>query len=441
MTGAARTGARPEDRDHELDPGEIDVLDPAVYAHDPYPMYRWLLRHDPVHWDRHSDIWVVTRYDDVCWVERNPEIFCSSKGVRPDQPGGISIITMDAPDHTMHRRLVNKGFTPRMVRKLATHIEELTAGVLDRVAAAGECDFVADIAYRVPLIVICELLGLPVEDWKQLGAWSDGLVGSQGARSTDDPAFEAATQAFIEYTGYLQELIAAKREDPGDDLVSLMIHQADAGVIATGEVDAIREKVIRGDADGKVSLEDLAEIGQDELVMFLILLLVAGNETTRNAMSGGIATLSDEPQQWARLVEDPSLVDSAVEEVLRWVSPVLNFSRTVTTDTELHGREIREGDKVLVVYGAANRDPAVFDDPDEFRVDRDPNHHIAFGIGPHFCLGANLARLELQILYRQLVRRFPDLRVAPGAGPVRVPNCLVRTIDELPVVFTPAPAA
>lgn len=424
-----------------FDPDAVDVLDPGLYAGDPYPTYRWLLRNDPVHWDRHSDLWVVTRYADVSWVERNPEIFCSRKGVRPDQPGGISIITMDAPAHTTHRRLVNKGFTPRMVRNLADHIDEITSGVLDGVAAAGECDFVADVAYRIPLIVICELLGLPVEDWRQLGAWSDGLVGSQGARAPGDPAIEVATTAFIEYTGYLQELVAAKRKDPGDDLVSLMIHQADDGVIATGKVDEIREKVLRDEATGRVTLEDLAAIGEDELVMFLILLLVAGNETTRNAMSGGIAALSEEPHQWARLVEDPDLVSPAVEEVLRWVSPVLNFSRTATCDTELHGRRIREGDKVLVVYGAANRDPAVFDDPDEFRVDRDPNNHLAFGVGPHFCLGANLARLELQLLYRQLVRRFPDLRVAPGAAPARLPNALVRTIDALPVVFTPAPAA
>lgn len=423
--------------DHET----IDVLDPELYAADPYPTYRWLLRNDPVHRDRRSGIWVVTRYEDVSWVERNPEIFCSRMGVRPDQPGGISIITMDAPDHTIHRRLVNKGFTPRKVRSLAGHIDELTTGVLDRIAAAGECDFVDDIAYRIPLIVICELLGLPVQDWRQLGAWSDALVGSQGARGPDDPLIDVAATAFIDYTGYLQEVIAAKRRYPGDDLVSLMIHQADAGVVATGRAEEVREKALRGEAEGRVTIDDLSVIGEDELVMFLVLLLVAGNETTRNAMSGGMATLSDEPQQWARLVEDPGLVDSAVEEVLRWVSPVLNFSRTATCDTELRGRRIREGDKVLVVYGAANRDPAVFDDPDGFHVGRDPNYHLAFGVGPHFCLGANLARLELQILLRQLVRRFPDLRVAPGAVPVRLPNALVRTIERLPVVFTPSPAA
>lgn len=431
MTGATAT----------FDPAAIDVLDPELYSTDPYPTYDWLVANEPVFRDEVNRIWVVSGYEDLSWVERNPEIFCSSKGVRPDAPGGISIITMDAPEHTFHRRLVNKGFTPKMVRSLADHIDDITTGVLDRVAAAGECDFVSDISYRIPLVVICELLGLPVQDWKLLGGWSDALVGAQSARTPDDPAFHAATNAFLEYTEYLQGVFAHKRANPADDLVSLLIQAVEDGVIATGDGVGIRDKVAEAERANQVTMQVLSEMGQDELVMFLILLLVAGNETTRNAMSGGIEAFSQEPEQWARLVADPDLVEPAVEEVLRWTSPVLNFSRTATCDTELRGHRVVAGDKILVMYGAANRDPAVFEDPASFRIDRDPNNHLAFGIGPHFCLGANLARLELQILYRQLVRRFPDLRVAPGAAAKRLPNTLVRTIDELPVVFTPRPAA
>lgn len=424
-----------------FDPADIDVLDPGLYSGDPYPAYDWLVANAPVMRDEANGIWVVSGYAELSWVERNPEIYCSSKGIRPDAPGGISIITMDAPEHTFHRRLVNKGFTPKMVRGLADHIEDITSTVLDRVAAVGECDFVADISYRIPLIVICELLGLPVQDWKLLGGWSDALVGAQGARTPDDPAFHAATNAFLEYTEYLQGVFAAKREDPGDDLVSVLLKAVDDGVIATGDGAEIRDRVAEAERANSVTMDVLSDMGQDELVMFLILLLVAGNETTRNAMSGGVEAFSQEPGQWARVVADPGLVEPAVEEVLRWTSPVLNFSRTATCDTELRGHEIAEGDKVLVLYGAANRDPGVFDEPASFRIDREPNNHLAFGIGPHFCLGANLARLELQILYGQLTRRFPDLRVAPGAAARRLPNTLVRTIDELPVVFSPRPAA
>lgn len=430
MTGATET----------FDPAAIDILDPELYSGDPYPTYDWLVANAPVFRDEANRLWVVSGYEDLSWVERNPEIFCSAKGVRPDAPGGISIITMDAPEHTFHRRLVNKGFTPKMVRGIADHIDEITSDVLDRVAGAGECDFVADISYRIPLIVICELLGLPVQDWQLLGGWSDALVGAQSARTPDDPAFHAATKAFLEYTEYLQGVFAAKRAEPGDDLVSVLIKAVDDGVLATGDGVEIRDMVAEAERANQVTMAVLSEMGQDELVMFLILLLVAGNETTRNAMSGGVEAFSQEPEQWARLVADPDLVEPAVEEVLRWTSPVLNFSRTATCDTELRGHPIAENDKVLVLYGAANRDPAVFEEPATFRIDRTPNNHLAFGIGPHFCLGANLARLELQILFRQLVRRFPDLHVAAGAAAKRMPNTLVRTIDELPVVFTPAPA-
>jgi cytochrome P450 family 142 subfamily A polypeptide 1 len=265
--------------------------------------------------------------------------------------------------------------------------------------------------------VIAELLGLPVEDRAALADWSDTMMSAEGASGDDDPRLAAAAEAWGAYVTYLVGLMEDRRAHPRDDLISVLLSSVDAGEL--------------GHTEGEL-------LENDELLMFLVLLLVAGNETTRNALSGGIDALSRFPDQRDRLVADPSLVPSATEEILRYVSPVVSFSRTVTRDVELRGRRLGEGDVVLNVYPAANRDADVFDDPHAFRVDRVPNLHLAFGTGPHFCLGANLARTEIRILLEELFTRLPDLRVAPGAEPIRAPNSLVTTIESLPVVFTPA---
>jgi cytochrome P450 family 142 subfamily A polypeptide 1 len=403
-------------------PFEIDALDPTLYvrgvAHD---VYRWMRENDPVHYDEINKLWVISKYEDVSYVERQPELFCSALGVRPKGGGAdsLSIVSMDDPEHARQRRLISRGFTPSRINELMTHIRELARELVDNVAARGSCDFVDDIAKPLPLIVIAEMLGLKPEDREQLAFWSDTMMSAEGAEA-DDPKTQAAGEAWGEYVTYLIALLEERRTHPRDDLISVLLSSADAGHISHGDLET-------------PSME------ADELLSFLVLLLVAGNETTRNALSGGMLALTQFPHERARLVADMSLVNSATEEILRFVSPVISFSRTVTADTELRGRELRAGDVVLNLYGSANRDDDVFDDPDTLHIDRQPNLHLAFGTGPHFCLGANLARTEIRILLEELFTRLPDIHVADGVSAERGPNALVTTISHLPVEFTPAP--
>ena len=411
-------------------PFEIDVLDPTLYvrgvAHD---VFRWLRENDPVHRDDKNGLWVISKYDDVGYVERQPELFCSGQGVRPAGGGGgadaLSIVSMDDPEHARQRRLVSRGFTPTRITELMDHIREIARELIENVAARGQCDFVADIAKPLPLIVIAETLGLPIDDRDLLAHWSDTMMAAEGA-AEDDAMTQAAGQAWGEYITYLASLLEERRANPRDDLISVLLSSADAGelsfddsVIATGQAN-------------------FAGLGADELLGFLVLLLVAGNETTRNGLSGGMLALSRNPGEKEKLLADPSLVNSATEEILRYVSPVISFSRVVTRATELRGRAFAPGDVLLNLYPSANRDADVFEDPDTFSIERSPNLHLAFGTGPHFCLGANLARTEIRILLEELYDRLPDVHVPEGADALRGPNTLVTTIQSLPVEFTPA---
>jgi cytochrome P450 family 142 subfamily A polypeptide 1 len=415
-------------------PYEPDALDPTLYvrgvAHD---LFRWLRENDPVHRDERNDIWVVSKYDDISYVERQPELFCSAKGVRPKGGGAdsLSIVSMDDPEHARQRRLISRGFTGARITGLMDHIRELARGLVDSVAARGSCDFVDDIAKPLPLIVIAEMLGLPVADRERLAHWSDTMMAGEGADG-DDPRQAAAGEAWAEYITYLVALLENRRAHPRDDLISVLRSSADAGEISFDE-QGLMDKV----HDGGLAGSGLG-LGRDDLLSFLVLLLVAGNETTRNALSGGMLALSSFPDERAKLVRDLGLVNSATEEILRYVSPVISFSRTVTKPTELRGRALAEGDVVLNVYPSANRDADVFDDPDGFHVDRSPNLHLAFGTGPHFCLGANLARTEIRILLEELFTRLPDIHVPAGTDAERGANALVTTIQHLPVEFTKA---
>ena len=395
-----------------------DVLDPTLFVRGvAHETFDWLRANDPVHRDEKNGIWVISKHADIIQVERQPELFCSKLGIRPTGGHGanLSIVSMDDPEHAQKRKLVSRGFTPPRINELMDHIRDIARELIDNVAARGECDFVDDIAKPLPLIVIAEMLGLPVDERQQLARWSDDMMSAEGAESDTDPRIVAAAEAFGGYVGLLMQLIEERRANPKDDLISVLLSSVEAGALS----------------------HDQENLDGDELLMFLVLLLVAGNETTRNGLSGGMDALSRFPEQRARLAGDLSLVNSATEEILRYVSPVISFSRTVTADTELRGRALKEGDVVLNVYPSANRDEDVFDNPHEFRVDRDPNMHLAFGTGPHFCLGANLARTEIRIALDELFTRLPDIRVAPGAEPQRAPNSLVTTINHLPVVFTP----
>jgi cytochrome P450 family 142 subfamily A polypeptide 1 len=415
-------------------PFRTDALDPTLYvrgvAHD---LFRWMRENDPVHRDEVNGIWVVSKYEDISHVERQPELFCSGQGVRPKGGGAdaLSIVSMDDPEHARQRRLISRGFTPGRITELFDHIRELAHGLVDDVAGRGSCDFVDDIAKQLPLIVIAEMLGLGVDDRHRLAHWSDTMMAGEGAQA-DDPRQAAAGEAWAEYITYLVGLLEERRAHPQDDLISVLLSSADAGELSFDEAGLYNKVQTGGLADASLGL------GADDLLAFLVLLLVAGNETTRNALSGGMLAMSNFPAERDKVARDLGLVNSATEEILRYVSPVISFSRTVTRDTELRGRALHAGDVLLNVYPSANRDADVFDAPDEFRVERSPNLHLAFGTGPHFCLGANLARTEIRILLEELLTRLPDIHVPAGADAERGPNSLVTTIQHLPVEFTKA---
>ncbi|MEN8181630.1 MAG: cytochrome P450 [Myxococcota bacterium] len=395
---------------------DVDILDPELYRRgDPHAVYDRLRREAPLHRDEKNDFWVAPRYAEVVEVSRDPRRFSSAKGVVPGSSASVSIITMDDPRHTRLRKLVNKGFTPRMVKLLEPRIRETVRESIEAVARRGSCDFVESIAVPLPLVIIAELLGIERADRDRFHRWSDTMIAAGGGRAEADPAIAvAANAAFSEYADYLQGVFEDRRRKPREDLVSILL-AAQAGDLEAGE--------------------EALEAG--ELLMFMTLLLVAGNETTRNAISGGVVALHDHPAEYEKLRRNPGLVPLAVEEILRWVSPVIAFYRTATRDTELAGQEIRERERVLMIYPSANRDEDQFAEAGSFRVDRQPNSHVAFGIGNHFCLGASLARLELRIMLDELLRRLPDLQLAPGTRPRYTESPFVRGIEELPVVFTP----
>jgi cytochrome P450 family 142 subfamily A polypeptide 1 len=389
-----------------------NLTDSVFYAGDPYPTYRWLRENAPVYWDAASRLWVLSRWDDVVHVSKNQDPFSAAQGVLPESDAMVSIVCMDDPRHLRLRKLVNRGFTPRMVGLLEAKIRALANEILDAVAARGACDLVRDVAVPLPLYIIAEMLGIPREHFAQFHDWSDRLINVAGNYDDAEKVMDAGC-AYAEYGTYLKEIFAERRRAPRQDLTGILVAAQQDGMLA----------------------EDEEAMENDEIVMFMTLLLVAGNETTRNGITGGMLALMEHPEQLALLRSRPELIDRAVEEILRYVSPIICFRRTATRDTEIRGQRIAAGERVLMLYQSANRDEAVFADPERFDVTRDPNPHVAFGIGTHFCLGANLACAELRIMVQELVRRFPDMRVAPGAAPQRMASTLVRGITSLPVVF------
>ncbi|HEX8802939.1 MAG TPA: cytochrome P450 [Acidimicrobiales bacterium] len=404
-------------------PSPIDVLDPRFYD-DPWDAYRWLRRHAPLWWDAANELWVVSRHDDLSHISRDQRRYSAAQGVRPKVAAPMSIISMDDPEHTRQRRLVSKGFTPRVVRQMADHIRDVATGIIDEIAARGECDFVEDLAIHVPLIVIAELMGLDPEQRRKLYRWSDAMMAGDGHTDPDDPVLHAAATAFGEYCAMCQELIERRRADGStDDIIGVLTNAYDHGELERPR-DAVRARA--GD-----------ELSSDDLLMFLTLLVVAGNETTRNALTGGLLALTRFPDERRKLLDDPGLIDLAVDEIVRYVSPVMSFSRTVTEDHTHKGVELRAGERVFLLYQSANRDEDVFDAPDELRVDRDPNPHVAFGVGTHHCLGANLARAEIKVVFQELLARLRDIRAAEPATLTRGDSTLVLALEHLPAVFTP----
>jgi len=407
---------------------DVNFVDASAWDAEMPARWRWLHANDPLHWSERSGVWIVTKYDDVVAISKNQDLFTSAQGVRPGHDVKIGLIDEGEPRHGELRSLINKGFTPRMVRKLEEDFEGMVTDVLDRVASRGECDFVEDVAVPLPLFMIASMMGIRREDYHRFHEWSDAMIASDG--NYDDLEIMArASTAFTEYSAYVTEIIEARRREPQDDLVTIL-----AGADSRGDLLRFDRGSLGGETDEQLALAN------NELLLMLVILLVAGNETTRNGMSGGMQLLIEHPDERAKLVADPSLVPAAVEEMLRLVSPVVSFGRTVTRDTELRGKRLRAGQQVLLLYGAANRDPEIFDDPEAFRIDRGAAH-LAFGIGTHFCLGANLARMEMRVLFEALLRRLPDMEYAAG-GPRFGASALVRSCTEMRVRFTPeAPAA
>ena len=406
---------------------ETDLTDPTLYD-DPWAFYAWLREHHPVWFDPRSNLYAVSRHDDVVAASRDTTHFSSAHGVRPVSLVPLSIVSMDDPEHTRQRRLLSKGFTPRQVRTMTDHVRELTNEVIDEVQSSGRIDFVADLAMHVPLIVISELLGLDPSIRRTLYDWSDAMIGGEAAGLDGGPAMERAAVAFAEYTGLLAGLIDERRTEPRDDLLSILTAAYDRGELSYDD-----------DTKARYDSEDVSELTNDELLMFCVLLMVAGNETTRNAIAGGLRAFSQFPDQRDLLVARPELIDGAVEEILRWTSPVLNFTRTVVAPVTLGGVELSEGDQVLLLYPSANRDERVFDAADQFRIERDPNPHVAFGFGSHYCMGANLARMEIKVVFEELFRRLPDIAADDPHGPLdRSPSAFVAGIHRMPATFTPA---
>ena len=385
----------------------------------------------PVFWSEKTGAFILTCFDDVVHVSKNSDLFCSGQGVLPGKlaASAIGLIDEDEPRHGEMRSLINRGFTPRMVGHWEEVFQKITDETLDAIAAKGECDFVDDVAVPLPLILIAEMIGIRPEDRERFHYWSDAMIAAQG--NFDKPEIIAESgKAAMEYFNYVTEIIEDRRENPRNDLISILVRAKDDGVLGTKSsrhLDMIEEALGR-------SVEH-REMGSDELIKMCVLLLVAGNETTRNALSGGMQLLIEHPEARERLIDDPSLIPQAVEEMLRLVSPVLSFQRTATRDTELGGVPIAEGQKVLMIYGAANRDPAAFDDPDRFDIDRKAQH-VAFGIGNHFCLGANLARMEMRVAFSEILRRMPDMEYRDG-GPELGLSALVRSVHHMHVTYTP----
>jgi cytochrome P450 family 142 subfamily A polypeptide 1 len=408
---------------------DVDFSQSTSWNHEMAERMRWLRENEPIFWSEKTQSFIISRFEDVAFVSKNSDIFCSGQGVLPGAfVPKIGFIDEDEPRHGEMRGLINRGFTPRMVRKWEEIFQQITNEVLDEIAPKGECDFVEDIAVPLPLILIAEMIGIRREDRERFHQWSDAMIGSTG--NMDDPKIVAAAgQAAVEYIGYLTEIIEDRRKNPKQDLISILVRAKDDGILVKQEsyTNAVPEGLTQSDSE--------RDMTNDELIKMCILLLVAGNETTRNGLTGAMQLLIESPETRTRLIENPSLIPGAIEEMLRLTSPVVSFSRTATRDTELQGVSIKEGQRVLMIYGSANRDASVFENPDTFDVERNAQH-LAFGMGNHFCMGANLARMELRVALQELLRRTPDMSYATD-GPEFGASALVRSVVHMHVRFTP----
>ena len=391
---------------------DLDLCNGAFWAGDHHAALTWARANAPVYWD--GTVWGVTRYADLKAIAKDPATFSNAGGIRPQQGPLPMMIDMDDPAHLKRRMLVNRGFTPRRVRDSEPAVRQACREILDAVCERGEADLVHDIAAHLPMIMIGDALGVSADQRADLLRWSDDMLKGLSTDASEEQMIATAT-AYGEYVTYASEVIADRQANPRDDLMSILVH---------AEVDG-----------EKLTAEDIVQES--------LLILIGGDETTRHVISGGVHQLLLHPDQWKRVASDPEARTSAVEEMLRWVSPIKNMVRTATRDVELHGQRIHEGDELMLLYPSANRDEDVFDDPFRFDVDRTPNEHVAFGFGPHFCLGASLARLEISVMLDELLERMPDLAITDPAAELELrPANFVSGLESLAVTFSPsAPAA
>jgi cytochrome P450 len=408
---------------------DFDLTNPDFFVSgEPHLIWKELRATDPVHWtERHNKrgFWSITKHRDAQRIYRDPAAFSSEGGIAlgfadapdPNQPRmqfgfGQMMITTDPPRHGRIRQMLNRRFTPRALAPHEPHVRAITREIIDAVAKEGRCDLVVDVAARLPTAVICEMLAVPRADWDLMFSLGNMSVGGQDPEyQVDGSAQKTGAKAQMEIFNYFMKLIVERRAAPGPDLVSALVN-------------------------GEIEGERLSNI---EVLFNCFLLILGGQETTRNAITGGMNALMLNPAERERLSLDGSLMPTAIEEILRWTSPITHIMRTATRDVEVGGRSIRTGDRVVIWNPSANRDEDIFEDPYRFNVARQPNDHIAFGYGEHFCIGANLARLELRVMIDELERRLPDM---VPAGPVeRLRSNLLAGIKHLPVTFTPASAA
>lgn len=396
-----RAGTRsPEHPTHP----DISLLSPDFYA-DPEPLYAWMRTNAPVYWDDATGIWGLASHEHVSFVTREWETFCSGQGSRPDS-NVPSSINFDPPAHSVRRGIVKAGFTLRKVQGHEQFLRAKVTELIDAVVERGECDFVADLAKPLPMYMIAELMGLPEADHDMVLEWSD-IFATGG-----DDLRGGVENAIREYTQYILDAAGERRGRPGEDLVTLLANAEENG----------------------------CPVSDRDFVFETMLILVGGDETTRHVMSGGLAAVLARPEQRRRLQADLTMLPTAIEEMLRWVTPVKNMNRTATRDVELGGQLIREGDRMLLLYHSANRDEAVFDEPTQFDIERTPNPHVAFGAyGRHNCLGNQLARLELRVLFEELFHRLPDIELAdPDQSLPQRRGNFVLGIESMPVRFSPA---
>ncbi|QDQ98640.1 cytochrome P450 [Tomitella fengzijianii] len=400
-------------------PTPVTLHDPDVYVEGvPHEFFSWLRPAEPVYWqpeEEGSGYWAVTRHADVISVSRDPETFSSALGTsqlqdfdeETRQKQAAMLLNLDPPEHTRQRLLVSRGFTPRVIARLESDIRRISEDLVDAAVAEGEVDFVEAIAAPLPLAVIAALLGVPREDTGRLYDWSNRMIGFEDPdfHTTEADGEMAAAEIFL----YANELAAQRRANPRDDIITALVQP---------------------DEDGHM----LSEV---EFNMFFVLLVIAGNETTRNSATGGMLALIDHPGQWDRLRADPSLAPTAVDEVLRWITPVMDFRRTATRDCMIGDQPVAAGDKVVMFYASANRDEAVFDDPFAFDITRTQNAQLAFGGGgAHYCLGTHLARLELRVLFETLAAR---VELVERTGPARrLRSNFINGIKEMRVRLHPA---